>query len=89
MRLEYWPIGLEFYHLKCAYNLKVTVACRILHSLLRIRSASTYTPSGYTDEVTNDGTVVRGAWRNEYHSTNVQPLPVSSSRYASVEAEDI
>ena len=68
---------------------KVVMTCCLLHNLLRVRSKDTYTPQIFADKISEDGNVRNGAWRNENLAPYIQPLPISTSRHASVESEEI
>ena len=76
-------------HLKLEIASKVDMTCCLLHNLLRVRSKDTYTPQGFADEISEDGNVRNGAWRNENFAPCIQPLLISASRHASAESEEI
>ena len=42
------------------------------HNLLRVRSKDKYTPQVPADEVSEDGNVRNGAWRNENLAPSIQ-----------------
>ena len=65
------------------------MTCYLLYNLLRVRSKDTYTPQGFADEISEDGNVRNGAWRNENLAPYIQPLPISAIRHASAESKEI
>ena len=76
-------------HLKPEIASRVAMTCCLLHNLLRVRSKDTYTPQIFADKISEDGNVRNGAWRNENLAPYIQPLPISASRHASAESEEI
>ena len=44
---------------------KLTLACFVLHKILRTHSKNSYSPSGFTDEVEENRNVRRGEWRDK------------------------
>ena len=55
------------------------MTCCLLHNLLRVHSKVTYTPQDFADEISEDGNVRKGAWRNEKLAPYIQPLTNSAS----------
>ena len=43
----------------------------------------------YNQEVSEDGNLRNGAWRNAIVAPYIQPLPISASRHTSAESEEI
>ena len=52
----------------------VVLASLVLHNLLREKSAESYTPTGFTDEIDCNGNVRNGSWRNNPESDLVCSL---------------
>ena len=67
----------------------VTVACCILHNLLRTKSRDSYTPNVFVDAVADDGEIIDGRWRNATQSQLLFPLQPVQGRKAPYEAEEI
>ena len=68
---------------------KIAMTCCLLHNFLSVRSKDTYTRQGFAEEISEGGNVRNGAWRNENFAPYTQPLPISASRHASAESEEI
>ena len=54
------------------------MAAIVLHNMLREKSADSYTPQGFADEVVNDN-VIEGRWRTEQEVSILEPLPARQS----------
>ena len=67
---------------------KITLACCVLHNILRTHSQNSYSPSGFADEVEEDGNIIRGEWRGRNGSA-MQLLAATTSRHPSHNAEKI
>ena len=67
---------------------KITLACCVLHNILRTHSKNSYSPSGFADEVEENGNIRQGGWRDRNHSA-MQPLAATTSRHPSHNAEKI
>ena len=67
---------------------KITLACRVLRNILRTQSKNSYNPSGFADEVEENGNRRRGEWR-ERNDSAIQPLVATTSRHPSHNAEKI
>ena len=65
------------------------MTCCLLHNLLKVRSKDTYTSHVFLKNISKNGNVRNGAWRNENLASYIEPLPISPSRYASAESEEI
>ena len=76
-------------HFKSEIANKVVMTCCLLHNLLKVRSKDTYTPHVFLKNISKNGNVRNGAWRNENLASYIEPLPISPSRYASAESEEI
>ena len=67
---------------------KITLACCVLHNILRTHSKISYSPSGFADEVKENGNMRRGKWRDRNDSA-MQPPAAATSRHPSHNAEKI
>ena len=67
----------------------VVLASVILHNMLREKSADTYTPPGFADEIDSNGCVKEGAWREEVGSELLCPLQLAKNNNFSRNAEEI
>ena len=67
---------------------KITLACCVLHDILRTHSKNSYSSSGFADEVEENGNIRRGEWRDRSDSA-MQPLVATTSRHPSHNAEKI
>ena len=67
---------------------KIILACRVLRNILRTQSKNSYNPSGFADEVEENGNRRRGEWR-ERNDSAIQPLVATTSRHPSHNAEKI
>ena len=67
---------------------KITLACCVLHNILRSHSKNSYCPSGFADEVEENGNIRRGEWGDRNDSA-MQPLAAIMSRHPSHNAEKI
>ena len=67
---------------------KIILACCVLHNILRTHSKNSYSPSGFADEVEENGNIRQGGWRDRNHSA-MQPLAATTSRHPSRNAEKI
>ena len=56
----------------------IVMAAIVLHNMLREKSADSYTPQGFADEVVNDN-VIEGRWRTEQEVSILEPLPARQS----------
>ena len=43
----------------------ITLACCILHNIMRTLSRDSYTPTAFVDLVTDDGQIIEGSWRDD------------------------
>lgn len=60
---------------------KYTCACLALHNYLRLTSNASYTPSGFIDVESSDGTIKPGEWRANKPTGSFEPVrPVRGSR---------
>lgn len=64
----------------------ITLASIALHNMLRTKSRESYTPPGFIDEVSINGEMTEGEWRNYTVPANIQPLPSTYARRATSEA---
>ena len=60
---------------------KITLACCVPHNILRTHSKNSYSPSGFADEVQENGNI-----RND---SAMQPLTATTSKHPSHNAEKI
>ena len=67
---------------------KVVLAAIVLHNMLRIGHANTYTPPEFADEIDEDN-VVEGSWRKEVNASVFQPLPPQKFRNNSKRTAEI
>ena len=67
----------------------ITLACCILHNLLRTLSKDSYTPRNFVDYVDDQGRVTDGQWRNEGQSLYLSSLNSIQGRKSTYEAEDV
>ena len=67
---------------------KITLACCVLHNILRTHSKNSYSPSGFADEVEENGNIRRGEWRDRNDSA-MPPLAATTSRHPSHNAKKI
>ena len=67
----------------------ITLACCIIHNLLRTLSLESYTPRHSVDNVDDNGEITEGEWRNEGPSPYFTDLAPTQGRKAFYEAEDI
>ena len=51
----------------------IVLTSLVLHNLLCTKSADSYTPPGFTDEIFSDSTVNKGSWREENISSVICP----------------
>ena len=65
------------------------MTCCLLHNFLKVCSKDTYTPQVFLKNISKNGNVRNRAWRNENLASYIEPLPISPSRYASAESEEI
>ena len=54
---------------------KVVLASLVLHNMLRTKSVESYTPADFTDEATEEHTLLEGQWRIHNTPTILKPLP--------------
>ena len=66
----------------------VTLACCVLHNLLRTLSKDTYTPTSFIDHITTRG-LVEGSWRDEPQSSVMYPLKPDTEKTDAYEAHEI
>ncbi|XP_066936564.1 putative nuclease HARBI1 [Clytia hemisphaerica] len=60
---------------------RYTCACLALHNYLRLTNNSSYTPSGFIDIESSDGTIKPGEWRAAKPTGSFEPIrPVRGSR---------
>ena len=67
MLLEFYQTGFEFYlhaYLQPNNATKITLACCVLHNILRTHSKNSYSPIGFADEVEENGNKRWGKWRD-------------------------
>ena len=67
---------------------KITLAWCVLHNILRTHSKNSDSPSGFADEVEENGNIRRGEWSDRNDSA-MQPLAATTSRHPSHNAEKI
>ena len=64
----------RIFHTKINLNpdkaIKIVLKSLVLHNLLRTKSASSYTPSGFTDHIVN-GQIIDGEWRKNRNQNSV------------------
>ena len=68
-------------HLAAGTASLLTIACCILHNMLRELSPNSYTPANYVDQVTPNGDINEGEWRREKSSQYLSDLRPTTSRY--------
>ena len=67
---------------------KITLACSVLHNILRTHSKNSDSPSGFANEVEENGNIRQDEWRDRNDST-MQPPAATTSRHPSRNAEKI
>lgn len=67
---------------------EITLACCILHNVLRTLSRDSYTPLNSVDYV-DDGNIIEGEWRNEGQSPFLDKINNFSGRKKAYDAEDV
>ena len=67
---------------------KITLACCVLHNILRTPSKNSYSPSGFADELEGNGNIRQGEWRDRNNSAML-PLAATTSRHPSHNADKI
>ena len=75
-------------YLQPSNTTKITLTCCVLHSILHTHSKNSYSPSGFADEVKENGNIRRGERRDRNNSA-MQPLAVTTSKHPSHNAEKI
>ena len=75
-------------HLQPNNATKITLACCVLRNILRTQSKNSYSPSGFADEVEENGNIRLGEWR-ERNDSVIQPLVATTSRHPSHNTEKI
>ncbi|XP_066910825.1 putative nuclease HARBI1 [Clytia hemisphaerica] len=76
-----WRILLRPIRAKVENVEKYTCACLALHNYLRLTSNASYTPSGFIDVESSDGTIKPGEWRANKPTGSFEPVrPVRGSR---------
>lgn len=68
---------------------EITLACCILHNVLRTLSRDSYTPLNSVDYVDDDGNIIEGEWRNEGQSPFLDKINNFSGRKKAYDAEDV
>ena len=89
--LEFYQTGFEFYLHPCICDLtmqQITLACCVLNNILRTLSNNSCSPSGFADEVEENGNIRREEWRDRNDSA-MQPLAATAARHPSHNAEKI
>ena len=89
MLLEFYQTGFEFYfhaYLQPNNATKITLACCVLHNILRTHSKNSYSPSGFADEVEENGNKRWGKMERQ-KQLGMQPLAATTSRHPSHNAE--
>ena len=67
----------------------VVLASVVLHNMLREKSADTYTPAGFADEIDSNGYMRESTWREEVGSELLCPLQLAKNNNFSRNAEEI
>ena len=84
---RFWVLSSRMY-LQPNNATKITLACCVLHNILRTHSKNSYSPSGFADEVEENGNIRQGGWRDRNHSA-MQLLAATTSRHPSRNAEKV